>query len=993
MNNKEIDYISNYFSNCKCALVAKYSALNVINNRFHPFKNTYEVFNYIIQNKDDYVKMFVQRHSHIFKLNIDIDSQEEFEPSFYDNITKIIQNIITTYYDINNINDSEYLNYMLKYDQYDPFKYVFSKKIMDKDNKYPNRFHIFYPFLIVNTVQYEFILKELRNELKKCYNKPWNKIIDNHMCENGFRLLFCNKYDTKTNSFKQPLTDKYYISYENKPNELKISDNDYYHQLFITSTYSNLENANLTEKLDFDYVSNYGDSERLNKRLNKEPYYDNYRNIIKHHKDIQHKINDKQTANDKQIENDNQANNQQVDNIKPKQLKLNQIITNNNDVKIIDNSEEFIFISNAPFENVMKQYISYDLDFYVKLLDLIPNEVISDYDNYRDIVWSVYSLTYLFTGDNNKNRIITIIKNRMSKEAKYNENDLDKLLDKYVEGRITIKKVFDYAKQYNEDKLNQLIANYDELIDDYEDKNVKVEIQKIDLPYQHFSDSIFKKYVNRNDYIGAINYYSKYYYHVINNIDGYDIYCYQYHGQNRFDINPIKKFCYENVKFKKQINDKVVQFTFKELLDDNIEKYNVIDDAKLPLLFIKKSFKNDRLIRIDRYLNTNNISKAMSLNKIINSKYESIDLDKTQEGFNFIVNDYIRNTLCLSKKRINNKLVIDEDMTNKKFNYLMDWVKGIFTVNRRETTIILGSATQGTGKSTFGELLKHILQHLLYVKDQNGKNLFSDFNGMIENKLLCNIEEFTNNRDDIRSAFKDYITGKDLSINEKNEKFRMKPSYISFLITTNDVRSLNIFEKNDRRNNYFEILPVRVGDIDFFDKLYYYIENDIEVLKRFYHYVVNNDFDVDNKRKILNTPERSELMAEKTSNILDDFIKVFYIQVKYLIENNKEIEMSMYDYIKCDNNYLIEIKISSLNTYFKKYLEMNYKNDIIELLKKYNRNVFKRYIIDEIGLIRSAQRLHIDYLSCYLNEFENVLRKKNIIYEYDIEASLDDVIF
>ena len=26
-------------------------------------------------------------------------------------------------------------------------------------------------------------------------------------------------------------------------------------------------------------------------------------------------------------------------------------------------------------------------------------------------------------------------------------------------------------------------------------------------------------------------------------------------------------------------------------------------------------------------------------------------------------------------------------------------------------------------------------------------------------------------------------------------------------------------------------------------------------------------------------------------------------------------------------------------------------------------------------------------------EFENVLRKKNIIYEYDIEASLDDVIF
>ena len=134
-------------------------------------------------------------------------------------------------------------------------------------------------------------------------------------------------------------------------------------------------------------------------------------------------------------------------------------------------------------------------------------------------------------------------------------------------------------------------------------------------------------------------------------------------------------------------------------------------------------------------------------------------------------------------------------------------------------------------------------------------------------------------------------------------------------------------------------------------------------------------------------------MAEKTSKILDYFIKVFYIQVKDLIENNNEIEMSMYDYIKCDNNYLIEIKISSLNTYFKKFIDMNYKNEANELLKKYNRNVFKRYIIDEIGLIRSESRPRIDYLSCKLIDLEKVLRKKTIIYEDNIEASNDDVIF
>ena len=100
----------------------------------------------------------------------------------------------------------------------------------------------------------------------------------------------------------------------------------------------------------------------------------------------------------------------------------------------------------------MKQYITYDLDFYVKILDLIPNEVISDYDNYRDIVWSVYSLTYLFTGDNNKNRIISIIKNRMSKEAKYNENDLDKLLDNTLKEELQLKKCL--IMQNNTTKIN-----------------------------------------------------------------------------------------------------------------------------------------------------------------------------------------------------------------------------------------------------------------------------------------------------------------------------------------------------------------------------------------------------------------------------------------------------------------------------------------------------------------------------------------------------------
>ena len=87
---------------------------------------------------------------------------------------------------------------------------------------------------------------------------------------------------------------------------------------------------------------------------------------------------------------------------------------------------------------------------------------------------------------------------------------------------------------------------------------------------------------------------------------------------------------------------------------------------------------------------------------------------------------------------------------------------------------------------------------------------------MIENKLLCNIEEFTNNRDDIRSAFKDYITGKDLSINEKNEKFRMYEDAFSDTIG-NKVRISNkkieiSYNSIQDLNRIMEILNINFND-------------------------------------------------------------------------------------------------------------------------------------------------------------------------------------
>jgi len=331
---EEKDYIKSYTKNNFYRLCGLYGGKNIF--RYKQFNNTIEVFNFIISNINKLdnipnidVKKFKQFYyplcnnttmiidghnkSDIFKLVIDVDIKYDNEHlntnkyksldeidfnELYKDIPKYIKEIIEYYfeYNINNI-DNEYIDYVLKYNDnnkdniINPYEYIWSNKINNNSN-----IHLYFPFIFVNQNQYIFIIDKLINKLNSInINLNWNKIIDIHMADNGFRLLYCNKpyyiyiynKDTKIGKLidkKIPHKPNYYLINYDKTT-IKLNKNDKFHHLFITSMQTTFNtsiiiNNNYINEFN-DIVKKYKDYDKqINKKIKK---YKNIKNkkIIK----------------------------------------------------------------------------------------------------------------------------------------------------------------------------------------------------------------------------------------------------------------------------------------------------------------------------------------------------------------------------------------------------------------------------------------------------------------------------------------------------------------------------------------------------------------------------------------------------------------------------------------------------------------------------------------------------------------------------------------
>jgi hypothetical protein len=143
------------------------------------------------------------------------------------------------------------------------------------------------------------------------------------------------------------------------------------------------------------------------------------------------------------------------------------------------------------------------------------------------------------------------------------------------------------------------------------------------------------------------------------------------------------------------------------------------------------------------------------------------------------------------------------------YEYLYDWAAHIFKYPAVKTPItVVLQGESGVGKSIFGKVLRHMIGRQHTAEVGNFNEISGNFNEVLENRLLVQIEEcgvFSHKDSDTMK----HLTGSDtIQINAKGQSTRSVPNYLRFLLTSNADTPVRI-SGDDRR--YF-MLTVGKGN-------------------------------------------------------------------------------------------------------------------------------------------------------------------------------------
>jgi hypothetical protein len=145
---------------------------------------------------------------------------------------------------------------------------------------------------------------------------------------------------------------------------------------------------------------------------------------------------------------------------------------------------------------------------------------------------------------------------------------------------------------------------------------------------------------------------------------------------------------------------------------------------------------------------------------------------------------------------------------------LMQWAAHVTRKPEVKTGIVIlvHGATQGSGKSTLGEIVSELVGHTNTAKPTNPKEAITGrFNGEMEGKVLFVIDElYANENFAVSNAIKCKVTEPKLSIERKGVDSYTIDNYCNFYATSNHLTPVGL-EKGDRR---WEVYAVEHSEED-----------------------------------------------------------------------------------------------------------------------------------------------------------------------------------
>ena len=186
---------------------------------------------------------------------------------------------------------------------------------------------------------------------------------------------------------------------------------------------------------------------------------------------------------------------------------------------------------------------------------------------------------------------------------------------------------------------------------------------------------------------------------------------------------------------------------------------------------------------------------------------------------------------------------------NKTFDYINTWIANIIQHPLKKSMVLKG--IQGCGKDTFTKFFQKLIGKDYYINTDSPDLIFGKFNGNIENKIICVLNE-TNGKDTftINENIKDAITRNETNIHNKMMKPYTVKDACNFIFLTNNDNPIKI-PNDDRRFFCVEMSSKYANNTEYFSNLHNELDKE-EYLNSFYDFFKN--IDISNYDFISNRP-------------------------------------------------------------------------------------------------------------------------------------------
>lgn len=247
------------------------------------------------------------------------------------------------------------------------------------------------------------------------------------------------------------------------------------------------------------------------------------------------------------------------------------------------------------------------------------------------------------------------------------------------------------------------------------------------------------------------------------------------------------------------------------------------------------------------------------------------------------------------------------------FDYVKKWICHFINGRKMKTALYL-KGQQGAGKSTVPNFLIDVIGSANAFKTQSNNCLVNRFNAELQGVTLLVLEELKCNSASewkvMNSSLNVMITESLLSIEAKGKDAINIKNHISIIITSND--SPIQLNQKDRRYMMSDISDKRIGDAEYFNKLYEYLYDE-EIQKAFYFYCLDfarkNEFSEQAELREVSTSAKTEVLIKHLHPLYSYLRKEYVLKKKSLDIFLKDLTNNVNSY---NNSQLMPIEVSRL---------------------------------------------------------------------------------